>query len=84
MDKHTKQEITKPVRVSLMPPPPYCRKGSKTGGDSARKAVSQLKLDVSDAGELLQLWEKLNDCSTCTLEAKINKYVSSFYLIQNT
>lgn len=61
-----------------MPPPSYCRKGDKTGDDSARQTLSQLKLEVSDAGELLQLCEKLNDSSTCALESRINKYVSNY------
>lgn len=79
MENCPKQKNARATRHSLMPPPPYCRKGDKTGGDSARQSLSQLKLEVTDPGELLQLLEKLSDNSTCSLECKINKYVSSFY-----
>lgn len=75
------QKIPRFVRHNLMPPPPYCRKGDKTGGDSSRQPLSQLKLEVSDAGELLQLCEKLSDNSTCALEGRINKYVSNCVLV---
>lgn len=78
MDKYTKDEASNAIRQSLMPPPPYCRKGDKTGSDSARQSLTQLRLEVSDAGELMHLCEKLTDATTCALEGKINKYVSSF------
>lgn len=78
MDKRAKEKTARALKHPLMPPPPYCRKGDKTGSDAARQPLSQVKVEVSDAGELLQLCEKLNDCSTAALEAKINKYVSSF------
>lgn len=78
MDKYSKEKVSRTIRQSLMSPPPYCRKGDKTGSDAARQSITQLKLEVSDAGELLQLCEKLNDSRTCVLECKINKYVSSF------
>lgn len=76
MDNRSKQKVSRLFRHSIMPPPPYCKKGDKTGTESARQSLAQLRLEVTDIGELLHLCAVLNDGDTCTLESKINKYVS--------